>query len=275
MARRTFRNRTVIFILVDSNSYKFTVKSESPTPLLWVTTHWSIPALLHLSMYEYGNRIADNHSTRYCEPFFERYGHTLKYLYLRHVVSTILRRIDMLHLLICCPLLEHLVLSATIISVTPMTHASIMWIDLWGPGRDMDLHGLFSSAMFPALRGMRELDRGLPDTVEWPLVLPPNPNIGDLAFEHPGLYIQDNTGGIFRKDSGCPDDILTIYCSDMGSDSSDGSFGMPTEIGSDGSTSDENWSSDEDVEEDAEKVSEAEDWANREMALKISTQTQE
>ena len=249
-------------------SLRFTIKSESATPLLWVTTHWSMPALIHLSMYEYGNGITNDHATRYCEPFFEKYGHTLKYLHLRRVVSTGLRRIDMLYLLISCPLLEHLVLSANIMSVTPMTHASIIWIDFWGPGSYTDLHGWFSLARFPALRGIRELDRGLPDTVEWPLVLPPKPNIEDLTFEHPGLHIRDNTRGIFKKVTGSPDDILTFHCSDMGSDFSDGSFRTPTEIDSDG-----NWSSDEDVEEDVEVVSEAEDWANREMALEIFAQT--
>ena len=256
-------------------SLHFAIKSHTNC-LQWISSHWCMPTLKHMSIRDYCNKNSGSYP-RYCESFFEMYGRTLKSLHIRHIISNNnVRRVDMQYLLHSCPLLEHLVLGAEMESSTPMTHASIMWIDLWGPSNCLDLRPLLTQEAFPALRGIRELDRGLPDMIEWPLLLPPCPNIENLSFELPGLHIQDNARGICSKDIGSRDDVFTIRSTMVEDSSSDGSFAEPTDTGSDGSISDESWSSDDcDVADDMEEGDEADDWADREMTLHIFDQIME
>lgn len=254
-------------------SLRFTVKSRT-SHLLTIPALWFMPNLRHLSIYHYDNEPNSDFPERYCQPLFEKYGRTLKYLHIRRIVSNAVGFFDMEQLLRSCPLLEHLVLGPDIECTTPVTYPSIMWIDLWGSATLVN-RPLFTLATFPALRGVRELDRALSDAVEWPLVLPPNPDIDDLVFEYPGLHIQDSTRGIYKKDNNHnADGISTIYHFD-GDDSDDESFRPPKDTGSNGSGSDGNWTSDEDDACDMEEVNETEDWVDREMALAVFHQIQE
>jgi len=257
-------------------SLKFTVQAVEGADLLpLISAQWAMPALRYLSIYEYGHGLIDNFPDRYREQFISTFGCTLVYLHMRRLVSPKTRRIDMQRILDSCPLLEHLVLDPMIESTSPISHPMIKWIDLWGRHNHRDLRPSLTLDAFSALRGIRVLDLGLSISIEWALVFLPVPSMEDLSFEYPGLHIQTNVDGIYKKDPKDADDISTstICHPDIVDDSSDESF-RHVERGSDGNTSDESWSSDE-LNDDSEVASEATDWANHEMALTLFHAMQE
>jgi hypothetical protein len=196
----------------------------------------------------------------YLEAFAEKYGHNLIYLHFRRLALNRPRNIDMQRILNSCPLLQHLVLDPYMQWTTPITHPAVMWVDCWRSNDDRDLRVFMSfiPAAFPALRRIRLLDSELPVAIDWPLLLPPDPNMNRIAFEYPGLHIQADADGIYLADA-----ASTILHCDMGDDEDATSF---TNTSSEGNRSDDSETSDE-----LGSTEESDEWeeVDRETALSI------
>lgn len=166
--------------------------------------HWKLPSLRNFSIDEYSHPL-ENHMD-YCDGFLRAHGKTIHYLHIRRLRPCSIS-VDVQAIISRCPNLDHISLGATTMPTRPFSHRNIRFVDLWSPASEAELQHLtdirqwVTQPSFPRLTCVRELDRGLPAGIEWPMILPPDPEMEDLEFEYPGLHLKYGAGGVHKIDT--------------------------------------------------------------------------
>jgi hypothetical protein len=260
------------------------IDSTNERVLPTIALHWLMPTLHNVVIDEL-NSIADFTSSNYREDFFTAFGACLRYLHIRpYRANASTYHIDVQSCIKHCPVLEHLAICPSLRLLTPLSHLTVKWIDLWTSPRGDDenyieLRESLSHKAFPSLIGLRELDHGLSVMTDWPLILPPDSelDVDGVEYRFPGVYVKHTARGIFKMDliyygeNGKQSEIsdggsFDDRCSAIASDS-DSSY-IPSD-----SASDECYSSGGSDADDLEQEEEMVDDVDHDMALTIFAQT--
>lgn len=215
-----------------------------------IYAEWSMPLLRQLRIQCHD----DSFLAVFCSKFLGKHGGLLQYLHVHPCCLHHPRDVIYAGLSIACPVLEHLVLHPG--AVLPPMHPTLALVDIWTAkfsahiDRVADLRGCLQQRdAYPCLRRIRTLDCGLPPNIDWPLIFPPDENVGNLPleaeYEYPYLHIRVNMDGIFRLD-------LPPWVDEEGAEGqdeerdSDDDYSPPSESQSDDHSSDLSWISDVD-----------------------------
>ncbi|KAL1710587.1 hypothetical protein EV121DRAFT_275412 [Schizophyllum commune] len=171
--------------------------------ILYMVSRWSTPRLTHLTLSSMSLPDAE-------APFLEfltHNGREIEYLHLRDWWSTI-NESNQLAVQQRCPKLQHLVMSFRM--RWTISHPSVRWVDIWEPpeytggAREIPSFRHYVRRLptvFPALRGIRTLDYGLFFMPDLPRILQPTEDIHGVAvFEHPGIWVKQSAGRLWRAD---------------------------------------------------------------------------
>ena len=254
-----------------------------------IAQQWSMPRLRRVSIDQNINTDMSHHAR-----FFRSHGRNLKYLHIRPAAVSVIDHatIETQVLLDLCPNVEHIVLSSQM--RVPIFHPKVIWIDVWDSysnhhAQHVELCASLTHEAFPALRGVRYLDRALASIVDIPMVLPPDLARTGGAFEYqfPGIDVKHAAGYIVKRDMMYHhnDEDTLFWIPDVSderdSDDVSSSHHSPDTYSNDSYLSDEESSGDHSSEywsgtddESSGQSGETADWADHDTALSIFLQMQ-